>query len=200
MSAVSMSSPSVSRAIFVFLSHCLSGHREVEYLCKKLRARFTPKVPNGKDGKEAVGEAGTAPSGDHGGLTALKSPEGDPSGEFLEGEDRAEMAADRAESFSVEGNVLEDDYEAENDSGDEDEEAVEVLGGESMTPEQIAEAEKRFEQQFSIPWKDSVAGAWGSYDYWNSQGTFIRSAAHRRQRLSYHYAINYDIDLVFQLD
>ena len=172
MSAVSMSSPSVSRAIFVFLSHCLSGHREVEYLCKKLRARFTPKVPNGKDGKEAVGEAGTAPSGDHGGLTALKSPEGDVGGEFLEGEDRAEMAADRAE-----GNALEDDYEAENDSGDEDEEAVEVLGGESMTPEQIAEAEKRFEQQFSIPWKDSVAGVWKTYGCLTSYKIFIRNTA-----------------------
>ena len=48
--------------------------------------------------------------------------------------------------------------QAENNSGDEDEEEVQVLGGESMSPEQIAEAEKRFEQQFSIPWSEAAAG------------------------------------------
>ena len=35
-----------------------------------------------------------------------------------------------------------------------------VLGGDSMTPEQIAAAEKKFEEQFAIPW--GSVGALGS--------------------------------------
>ena len=33
-----------------------------------------------------------------------------------------------------------------------------MLGGESMTPEQVAAAEKKFEEAFSIPWAGAASG------------------------------------------
>lgn len=51
--------------------------------------------------------------------------------------------------------MLQDMNESEMGSEDEEEEEVVVMGGDAMTPEEIAAAEKKFEEQFklNIPWE-----------------------------------------------
>jgi ATP-dependent RNA helicase DHX37/DHR1 len=67
------------------------------------------------------------------------------------GADRAEAAVAENEDDRVlgeGGNAEEgDDYDDMNRSEDEDEDEVVVMGGENLTPQEIAEAEARFEQQ-----------------------------------------------------
>ena len=84
----------------------MSGQREVDYLCKKIRNHFTRKgssIPNPSGGPPE-----SLPGADPG--AAGKSAE-ETIGDILEGEDRAEMASSRVELAPEEEDTEGDDYD-----------------------------------------------------------------------------------------
>eukprot|EP00873_Tetraselmis_striata_P022552 jgi/Tetstr1/442816/TSEL_030900.t1 len=129
-------------AVLVFLT----GQREVEHLCKQLRATFA-KRPR-KDETEGAKSSGKAAAVESGGPS-------EPVDEEKDGEDEDDglalperfSAADEAEddsrrygdeSHDADADAVDDYDEMEEE---EDEEEVVVLGGEGLTPAEVAEAE-----------------------------------------------------------
>jgi ATP-dependent RNA helicase DHX37/DHR1 len=150
----------------------LTGQREVEYLCQKLRKGLQSRKPTAstkqqessrcresKSTGSGVDGTGDAPwplnDQENGALCCLEGAD--------EGETDAAAAADEAmllealaEDRNAGGEGYPDDFELQEDDDDnvdeeeeEEEDDVVVLGGEGFTPEQIAEAEKLFDQRLA---------------------------------------------------
>lgn len=115
----------------------LTGQREVEYLCRKLRKTFaTRKAKQAKHGEletPADLEEGEAAAGDWSGGDAAEADAGAAA-------DEAMLLAALEDDRSAAGEAV-DDY-ADESSGDEEE--VVVMGGDGFSPEEIAEAENKF--------------------------------------------------------
>ncbi|KAG2499784.1 hypothetical protein HYH03_002081 [Edaphochlamys debaryana] len=142
----------------------LTGQREVEQLCRRLRSHFSARDRRAATAAAGGGRARDGPcqpdaaDGADGGAEAGEAePE---EGAFEEfggggGGDRAEVAGDAAErrrgGRGEEEEQALDDYgelNGDDEEGDEDEEEVHVMGGDQFTPEEIAEAERRFEEAY----------------------------------------------------
>ncbi|PNH05282.1 putative ATP-dependent RNA [Tetrabaena socialis] len=144
--------------------------REVEQLCRRLRGHYAARERRAAGGAGAARRGAAGTEGGRGGVGG--GGEGEAAGEekarvereeeeegamdpdmYGGGGDRAEAAGEAVEwqrrdgGDGAGGEV--DDYgemNGEDEEGEEDEEEVVVLGGGQFTPEQIAEAEKRFEE------------------------------------------------------
>ncbi|KXZ53733.1 hypothetical protein GPECTOR_6g650 [Gonium pectorale] len=164
----------------------LTGQREVEQLCRRLRHHYAERgrraaaaaaaaSGGGARGRGSVAAAGAGcddGGDDEGGGDGCGVDEEDPlaAGEqYGGGGDVAEVAGDAAERRRRSGPEEEevDDYQAgsemngEDEEGDEDEEEVQVMGGEQFTPEEIAEAERRFEEAYGRTMLPGAAGGAG---------------------------------------
>lgn len=153
-------------AILVFLT----GQREVEYLCRKLRQSLGPKQRRAK-GKQGAADSGADKDVQQENISGLSDlagevPEedGKESGGWGAGgggdEAEADAGADADEALLLAaledertGGADRDDFDDVDGSDDEDkdEDEVVILGGEGFTPEQIAEAEQRFNEQLGVP-------------------------------------------------
>eukprot|EP00884_Botryococcus_braunii_P019188 jgi/Botrbrau1/5953/Bobra.0366s0123.1 len=185
----------------------MTGQREVEHLCARLRRAFPPPSkppgPQGKDPKRGSGGSGevdtrpvtgsTPGAASHPQNRTAASPEKCPAaspqgpsrapgekpgkvrageeeeraeksgvGEEVEEEEYVEVyggdAAEQAADVAHLGNNEEDDWGDSDDFEDdellEEEEEVVVLGGDGFSPEDIAAAERRFEEVLGV----SLAG------------------------------------------
>jgi ATP-dependent RNA helicase DHX37/DHR1 len=149
----------------------LTGQREVEHLCTRLRRHFAKKTrtalqQEGEQGQQVpAGESGQPEQQEDTALREAGTNGGDGAGggggvEDTFGPDRAEAAVTENEGnrlLDAEQEEVGDDYDDMNRSEDEDEEEVVVMGGESLTPQEVAEAEARFEQQL----QQSIQGGSG---------------------------------------
>jgi ATP-dependent RNA helicase DHX37/DHR1 len=122
----------------------LTGQREVEFACRKLRAQLGPRRGKGAGGAAVE----TAANGD---ADSDEADEADAAGGVggWSGGDAAEADAGAAVGEALllaglgDGDGARDDY-AEL-SADEDEEEVVVMGAEGLSPEEVAAAEAAFE-------------------------------------------------------
>ncbi|KAL4857499.1 ATP-dependent RNA helicase DEAH13 [Chlorella vulgaris] len=153
----------------------LTGQREVEHLCRKLRSAFNRK-PRRQAGAPDGAGAGTGPPAAGGAIEAAAGggeEEGEQAVKAAEEEAAAGVdafsgdAAEVGQAVGEEAALLErlleedrlggdegapvDDYDAES-SGDEED--VVIMGGEGFTPQQIAEAEADFERRMGISLTD----------------------------------------------
>ncbi|GAB4819939.1 hypothetical protein N2152v2_006985 [Parachlorella kessleri] len=142
----------------------LTGQREVEHLCARLRAAFSKPKGRAQGQGTAVKESGRDQQRD--GSKVAGQGEQQPE---MEGAELDAFSADAAEAdASTDANMedlllddrlgaadMHDDFEAES-SGDEAD--VVVLGGEGFTPEEIQAAEKDFEQRLGIDLSALKAG------------------------------------------
>ncbi|KAG2437050.1 hypothetical protein HYH02_011311 [Chlamydomonas schloesseri] len=147
----------------------LTGQREVEGLCKRLRGHYAAQRARRAAAGSGSGRpaAGAGPGGGGGGGggddgdgdgdgSAAAEGEEEEEEELVEqygggGGDGAEVAGDAAERRRRGGDAEVDDYgemNGDDPEGDEDEEEVVVMGGDQFTPEEIAEAERRFEETY----------------------------------------------------
>ena len=163
-------------AILVFLT----GQREVEYLCRKLRQALEPKKKRHFKGKHGGGaDSGVKTddidqdmdiSGDFVGERGSeegKESEGWGAGGGDEAEADAGADADEALLLAAlederSGAADRDDFDdvdgSDDEDKDKDEDEVVILGGEGFTPEQIAEAEKRFNEKLGMNGAGTAGG------------------------------------------
>ena len=121
----------------------LTGQREVEYLCRKIRNTFKPKK------KPAMLPVLEAELKDNADATTDMGLEGNQSVEDNKDMARDEiMLLDALEEERYAGGLMNDLDELTDETGDsEDDDSAEdvlIMGGEGLTPEQIREAEDKF--------------------------------------------------------
>ncbi|GLC69391.1 hypothetical protein PLESTF_000824800 [Pleodorina starrii] len=146
----------------------LTGQREVEQLCRRLRAHYDTR--SRRAAAAAGGGAGRGRDGDGGDdgeeaeeaedeELAAAAPE-----QYGGGGDLAEVAGDAAERRRRRDEDVDDYGELNGDDevGDEDEEEVQVMGGDQFTPEEIAAAERRFEETYGKPLTATAAPSGGA--------------------------------------
>ncbi|GMH43272.1 hypothetical protein BSKO_11194 [Bryopsis sp. KO-2023] len=145
----------------------VTGQREVEYMCKRLRRAFAPRKSNPDDESQEEtmgGRNSGSPDPDggnrggevHSGKTtpSEEEPENQEGGHVMDDQYGADLAEiytrsaveplRRDEEFDLEDSDLESLEE------DSDEEEVQVLGAENVTPEEIAAQERAFDEKFKL--------------------------------------------------
>jgi ATP-dependent RNA helicase DHX37/DHR1 len=160
----------------------LTGQREVQVAVRRIRQAFAKKGPRGK-GREHTDGTAAVPAAAAAGNGGVMGSAGDPgeqdpaaaAGEDADdgaaaGADAAEMAADAADA-ALEADLLDaaagdaagaagmDDYELLEK--DEDEDEVQIMGGDNWTPQELAAAEARFEEVYGLKLGTGSAAAAG---------------------------------------
>lgn len=134
----------------------VTGQREVEYLCKKLRGRFAKKQAAGVDETKTQTCDGQHDSCPKKHLPFVENVE---NWEEINGRDGLvdQYGVDAAEAHRVpgEGGKMEWHYDSEmSDEGmgseDSDEEEVVILGASGLSPDEIAVQERAFDEKFKL--------------------------------------------------